>query len=220
MTVQPTLSEIIADMLAYERHSFDDLCEECDGAGVRTVTLGDRNGTEVTEKCEECDGSGKAERDLSVSGADLVDAFTEWREQLKAALPELERLQRVAALAPDLADSLEEAAIVHVWGDDTPSEDCGYLAVVQGMRDALAGEDAAAADPGDLEEEGNALPDELGHEDAAGMFFHVRANFADRAGFLTGHAFKVWARTGNEARELVWPVLEQHGATKIDLHIH
>lgn len=34
---------------------------------------------------------GAPDTDLSVSGADLVDAFTQWREQLKAAVARLER---------------------------------------------------------------------------------------------------------------------------------
>lgn len=72
----PALLTIAADMLAYQAAQFDAVCIDCNGSGKVEG-----------ETCGTCEGEGHDhDRDLSVSGADLVDAFAEWRGQLKRAV--------------------------------------------------------------------------------------------------------------------------------------
>jgi hypothetical protein len=67
------LAVIAAEVLAYQAAQFDAECLECTPA--------------TRAECEMCEGTGfDHDRDLSVSGADLVDAFSEWRPRLRAAL--------------------------------------------------------------------------------------------------------------------------------------
>ena len=81
MSERETLADIARDMLAYERGQFEAHCPECEGTGTRWP------GTDREHTCEDCGGTGIDEsRDLSVSGADLVDAFTQWRVRLREAL--------------------------------------------------------------------------------------------------------------------------------------
>jgi len=75
-TGNPKLDAILADMLAYQAEQFDAMCGTCEGTGK------DEHG----EECEDCGGTGEACGDLDVSGADMVDAFGEWRGQLRQAL--------------------------------------------------------------------------------------------------------------------------------------
>lgn len=81
MTERETLESIARDMLAWEADQFDAVCLDCQGTGTRWP------GTDAEQTCQTCDGTGEdANRDLSVSGADMVDAFADWRLRLKAAL--------------------------------------------------------------------------------------------------------------------------------------
>lgn len=79
----PTIAVIIADMLAWEAEQFDGRvdCPKCGGSGTLVAEGEDPNA------CDQCGGEGQVgPHDLSVSGADLVDAFTAWRGQLRVAL--------------------------------------------------------------------------------------------------------------------------------------
>lgn len=73
------LESIVREMLEYERHQFDAVCSVCDGSGHAPEF--------PHEECDNCGGTGDvSDHDLSVSGADLVDAFAAWRPRLKAAI--------------------------------------------------------------------------------------------------------------------------------------
>lgn len=96
----PTLSDIIADMLAYQAEQFD----------------------------------GTDETDLNVSGADLVDAFTQWRIQLKAAAPQATANSRAIGLLRALTIDISSD-----YGHDTADELSG-LDVVKNAASRLLDE--------------------------------------------------------------------------------
>lgn len=96
MTQQLTLFAILDDMLAYEAEKFDAEPVEFevhDGANKREVGPYETR-AEAIAVAADYPGAVIVEifGDLNVSGADLVDAFTEWRGQLKAARPLLDEL--------------------------------------------------------------------------------------------------------------------------------
>lgn len=89
MTQQLTLFAILDDMLAYEAEKFDAEPVEFevhDGANKREVGPYETR-AEAMAVAADYPGSVIVEifGDLNVSGADLVDAFTAWRPELKAA---------------------------------------------------------------------------------------------------------------------------------------
>jgi hypothetical protein len=144
MTDTPTISAIIADMLAYEARKFDagpvfDVvkinadgseqvvfysCETRDEAENIAIGANDTAG-KTRYEVREIPGE---DRDLSVCGADLVDAFAEWRQQIKAALPG--HLAMIEA-GDTLASLMEDAESTHIYDFDNGDEqedDCAYKA--------------------------------------------------------------------------------------------
>lgn len=87
----PTIAEILADMLAYQREEFEPkpLAYTVWSADEPPRCLGTFNTEDAAQIL--IDATPGAEMgldmpDLDVSGADLVDAFSAWRDQIKAAL--------------------------------------------------------------------------------------------------------------------------------------
>lgn len=96
MTQQLTLFAILDDMLAYQAEQFDAEpveFEVYDGANKRTMgPFDDRETAQATADLHAGAEVIQVQGELNVSGADLVDAFTAWRDQLKDARPLLDEL--------------------------------------------------------------------------------------------------------------------------------
>lgn len=73
---------------------------------------------------------GHPDVDLNVSGADLVDAFTQWRLRLRTAAPAIAPQGRM--LIRTMASLLDEALTTHIYDDgDEVDPDCAYTAAVE-----------------------------------------------------------------------------------------
>lgn len=81
----------------------------------------------------------KEGRDLSVSGADVVDFFTQLRIDLRAARADVNADMRDAV--QNMRDLIDTAMDVHIYDGDQgegPDEDCGYQAAVDRADELLA----------------------------------------------------------------------------------
>ena len=114
---QPSpLFAILADMLAYEAAKFDAEPVEFDvyDAAEKRSRGGFKSREEAEAAARQIPGATVLDvyDDLDVSGADLVDAFTAWREQLKAAL-DTARPAPLVALAREAAALFREYEAHH-----------------------------------------------------------------------------------------------------------
>lgn len=117
---QPSpLFAILADMLAYEAAKFDAEPVEFDvyDAAEKRSRGGFKSREEAEAAARQIPGAVVLDvyDDLDVSGADLVDAFTAWREQLKAALATA-RPAPLVALAREAAALFREYEAHHERG--------------------------------------------------------------------------------------------------------
>lgn len=133
----PTIREIIDDMLAYLAEQFDAgevVCSVCEGTGRKPAFPPEPG---CIPDCPTCNGTGGTINDLSISGADLVDAFTEWRAQLKAAL--LEQDQTAARVRKGMAEDLENRLALVLSTGHLRRETCDWLEMRETSKWPVAG---------------------------------------------------------------------------------
>lgn len=149
----PPLFAIIGDILAYKADEFDgastwDVVRELETGDVAIHT--DIRSEAEAERLADLDmaetgglayiNEVKA-GDLQVSGADLVDAFTQWRLQLRAALMAA-RPPTARALIAEMSGLIDDAIANHIYDEsngDVIPEDCPYQAAVDAATLWLAG---------------------------------------------------------------------------------